>query len=79
MSYRSLVTSIPCIESELRRRGVESVLRCMVPRLCSISFGVEPRAGPEVEKYSTPLMLCWIARCTSVWIRSGIDARSSVA
>jgi hypothetical protein len=27
MSYRSLVTSIPCIESELRRRGFESVER----------------------------------------------------
>ena len=51
----------------------------MVPRLCSTSFGVEPSAGPEVEKYSTPLMLRWIARCTSDWTRSGIDAKSSVA
>jgi hypothetical protein len=30
-----------------------------------MSFGVEPSVGPEVEKYSTPLMLCWIARWTS--------------
>ena len=50
-----------------------------MPRLCSTSFGVEPSAGPEVEKYSTPLMLRWIARCTSDWTRSEIDAKSSVA
>jgi hypothetical protein len=28
-------------------------------------------------KYSTPLMLRWIARCTSDWIRFEIDARSN--
>src|ERR1700753_3227990 len=43
------------------------------------SFGVEPSVGPEVEKYSTPLMLRWIARWTSDWIRSGMDARSRPA
>ena len=42
-----------------------------------MSFGVEPSDGPDEAIYSTPLMLRWIARCTSDWIRSGIDARSS--
>src|SRR5262249_27850077 len=51
----------------------------MVPRAARTSFGVDPSAGPEVEKYSTPLMLRGIARCTSDWIRSGIDARSTAA
>src|ERR1700736_3091554 len=51
----------------------------MVPRTCRMSFGVDPSAGPDVEKYSTPLMLRWIARCTSDWMRSGIDARSRPA
>src|SRR5712672_1953000 len=44
-----------------------------------VSFGVEPSAGPEEAIYSTPLMLRWIARCTSDWIRSGIAARSRPA
>ncbi len=44
-----------------------------------MSFGVEPSDGPDEEKYSTPLMLRWIARCTSDWMRSGIDARSRPA
>src|SRR6516225_8809264 len=51
----------------------------MVPRAASTSFGVDPSVGPEDEKYSTPLMLRWMARCTSAWIRSGIEARSSPA
>ena len=41
-----------------------------------MSFGVEPSDGPDEEIYSTPLMLRWIARCTSDWIRSEIEARS---
>src|SRR5438128_1437954 len=49
----------------------------MVPRECRTSFGVEPSAGPEVEKYSTPLMLRWIARCTSDCTRSEIEAKSN--
>src|SRR5260370_863120 len=44
-----------------------------------MSFGVDPSDGPDEEIYSTPLMLRWIARCTSDWIRSGIDARSRPA
>ena len=44
-----------------------------------MSFGVEPSEGPDEAIYSTPLMLRWIARCTSDWIRSGIDAKSSPA
>src|SRR6478736_5198689 len=51
----------------------------IVPRTARMSFGVEPSEGPEEEIYSTPLMLRWIARCTSDWIRSGIDARSRPA
>ena len=46
-----------------------------MPRLSSMSFGVEPSDGPDEEMYSTPLMLRWIARCTSDWIRSGIDGQ----
>jgi hypothetical protein len=42
-------------------------------------FGVDPSEGPDEEIYSTPLMLRWIARYTSVWIRSVIDAGSSAA
>ena len=38
-----------------------------------------PSPGPLEAMYSTPLMLRWIARCTSDWIRSGIDARSRPA
>src|SRR5882724_1050206 len=44
-----------------------------------VSFGVEPSTGPEEAIYSTPLMLRWIARCTSDWIRSGIQVRSRPA
>src|ERR1700687_6222855 len=44
-----------------------------------MSFGVDPSDGPDEAIYSTPLMLRWIARCTSDWIRSGIDARSRPA
>src|ERR1700704_3399546 len=44
-----------------------------------VSFGVEPSTGPEEAIYSTPLMLRWIARCTSDWIRSGIEVRSRPA
>src|ERR1700676_883439 len=51
----------------------------MVPRTCKVSFGVEPSASPEEAIYSTPLMLRWIARCTSVSIRSGSAARSKAA
>src|SRR5258708_7001269 len=51
----------------------------MVPRTARISFGVDPSDGPEEAIYSTPLILRWIARCTSDWIRSGIDARSGPA
>src|ERR1700682_2653420 len=51
----------------------------MVPRTARMSFGVDPSDGPEEAIYSTPLMLRWIARCTSDWIRSGIDARSRLA
>src|SRR6478736_9913110 len=51
----------------------------MVPRTCKMSFGVEPSEGPDKEMYSTPLMLRCIARCTSDWIRSGIDVRSRPA
>src|SRR5260370_1018683 len=51
----------------------------MVPRTCRISFGVDPSDGPDEAIYSTPLMLRWIARCTSDWIRSGIDVRSRPA
>src|SRR5207253_7908340 len=51
----------------------------MVPRTCRMSFGVDPSIGPEEAIYSTPLMLRWIARWTSDWIRSGIDARSRPA
>ena len=40
-----------------------------------MSFGVEPSDGPDETIYSTPLMLRWIARCTSDWIRSGIDCQ----
>ena len=43
-----------------------------MPRTLRTSFGVEPSDGPDVEIYSTPLMLRWIARWTSDWIRSGI-------
>jgi len=46
-----------------------------VPRLNSTSFGVDPSDGPDDAMYSTPLMLRWIARCTSDWIRSGIDGK----
>ena len=55
--------------------------------LCATGGGVPSRAheadrrpspGPDVEKYSTPLMLRWIARSTSSWMRSGIAARSDV-
>src|SRR6202011_5231975 len=49
------------------------------PRTAKMSFGVDPSDGPEDAIYSTPLMLRWIARCTSDWIRSGIDARSRPA
>src|ERR1700682_4722317 len=51
----------------------------MVPRTARMSFGVDPSDGPDEAIYSTPLMLRWIARCTSDWIRSGIDARSRPA
>src|SRR4030081_3816780 len=51
----------------------------MVPRTARMSFGVDPSEGPDEEIYSTPLMLRWIARCTSDWIRSGISARSRPA
>src|SRR5258705_242341 len=51
----------------------------MVPRTCRISFGVDPSDGPDEAIYSTPLMLRWIARCTSDWIRSGIEVRSRPA
>src|SRR5260370_34371321 len=51
----------------------------MVPRTLRMSFGVDPSDGPEEAMYSTPLMLRWIARCTSDWLRSGIDARSRPA
>ena len=51
------------------------VIEIHVPRACRMSFGVEPSAGPEVEKYSTPLMLRWIARWTSDWIRSGMSGQ----
>src|ERR1700683_2306058 len=51
----------------------------MVPRTARMSFGVDPSAGPDEAIYSTPLMLRWIARCTSDWIRSGIDVRSRPA
>ena len=44
-----------------------------------MSFGVEPSDGPDEAIYSTPLMLRWIARCTSDWIRSGNRARSRPA
>src|ERR1700737_3583435 len=44
-----------------------------------MSFGVDPSDGPDEAIYSTPLMLRWIARCTSDWIRSGISARSRAA
>ena len=47
-----------------------------------MSFGVEPSDGPDEAIYSTPLMLRWIARCTSDCIRSGmisqIEARRRV-
>ncbi len=43
-----------------------------MPRTLKMSFGVEPSDGPDDEIYSTPLMLRWIARWTSDWIRSGI-------
>src|ERR1700722_17262048 len=48
----------------------------MVPRTARMSFGVDPSDGPDDEIYSTPLILRWIARCTSDWIRPGIDAKS---
>src|SRR4249919_3024914 len=51
----------------------------MVPRTARMSFGVEPSDGPDEAMYSTPLMLRWIARCTSDWIRSGIGAKSRAA
>src|ERR1700692_2089435 len=51
----------------------------IVPRTLKMSFGVEPSEGPDVEIYSTPLMLRWIARWTSDCIRSGIEARSRPA
>src|SRR4029077_9076125 len=51
----------------------------MVPRTARMSFGVEPSEGPDEEMYSTPLMLRWIARCTSDWMRSGISVRSRAA
>src|SRR5450631_1374946 len=44
-----------------------------------MSFGVDPSEGPDEAIYSTPLMLRWIARCTSDWIRSGIEVRSRPA
>ncbi len=47
-----------------------------MPRTLKMSFGVEPSDGPDVEIYSTPLMLRWIARWTSDWIRAGMSARS---
>ncbi len=40
-----------------------------------MSFGVDPSEGPDEAIYSTPLMLRWIARCTSDWIRSGISSQ----
>src|SRR5436309_13084428 len=51
----------------------------MVPRTARMSLGVEPSAGPDEAIYSTPLMLRWIARCTSDWIRAGMSARSRPA
>src|SRR4026209_2783932 len=51
----------------------------MVPRTARMSFGVEPSDGPEEAMYSTPLMLRWIARCTSDWTRSEMEARSRPA
>src|SRR6476660_9866091 len=51
----------------------------MVPRTARMSFGVEPSEGPDEEIYSTPLILRWIARCTSDWIRSGMSAKSRPA
>ena len=53
--------------------------RFIVPRVERMSLGVEPSDGPDVEMYSTPLMLRWIARCTSDWIRSGIASTSRLA
>src|SRR5260370_33774386 len=51
----------------------------MVTRTCMVTFGGEPSAGAEEAIYSTPLMLRWIARCTSDWIRFGISVRSMPA
>ena len=44
-----------------------------------MSFGVDPSAGPDDAKYSTPLMLRWIARCTSDGMRSPTAAKSGKA
>ncbi len=44
-----------------------------MPREASTSLGVEPSTGADEPKYSTPLMLRWMARWISDWMRSGMS------